>query len=60
MLKTKEDKKAAKRAKLLAGGDKFIGPEPEPKSIRTSLDIIKAYNRYNYSCDTKQFISWTL
>ena len=40
MLKTKDDKKAIKRAKLLAGGDKFIGPEPEPKSIKTRICLL--------------------
>ena len=60
MLKTKDDKKAIKRAKLLAGGDKFIGPEPEPKSIKTRMDINKAYNWYNYSCDIKQMIPWII
>jgi hypothetical protein len=58
MAKTKEDKKAAQRAKLLAGGDKFIGPEPTPQSIKTRLDINKAYNWYNYSCSNKQLIPW--
>jgi len=60
MLKTKDDKKAIKRAKLLAGGDKFTGPEPEPESIRTRLDLSKAYNWYNYSCVNKQLIPWII
>ena len=60
MIKTKEDKKAIKRAKLLAGGDKFTGPEPEPESIRTRLDLSKAYNWYNYSCVNKQLIPWII
>ena len=59
-IKIKEDRKAAKRAKLLAGGDKFIGPEPAPESIKTQLDIQKSYNWYAYSCDNKQMIPWII
>lgn len=59
-MSAKPDKKAVKRAKLLAGGDKFIGSEPMPESIKTRLDINKAYNWYNYSCDNKQIIPWII
>jgi hypothetical protein len=61
-LKSKEDKRADRRAdrraKLLAGIDKFMGSEPDPKSIKTPMDINRAYNWYHYSCDIKQFVSW--
>jgi hypothetical protein len=58
--KIKEDRKAARRAKLLSGIDKFMGPEPDPKSIKTQSDIGNAYNWYSYSCDLKQKIAWIL
>jgi hypothetical protein len=58
--KTKEDKKAERRAKLLAGIDKFMGPEPTPESIKTRADISRAYNWYNYSCSIKQLIPWII
>lgn len=57
-VKTKEVKKAERRAKFLAGIDKFMGPEPLPAEIKTRLDINKAYNWYNYSCNNKQLIPW--
>lgn len=57
-MKSKEAKKAAQRAKFLAGIDKFMGAEPTPDSIKTRLDISKAYNWYNYSCTSKQYIPW--
>lgn len=64
MIKSKEDKRADRRAdrraKLLAGIDKFMGSEPDPKSIKTQMDINKAYNWYHYSCDMKQFIPWII
>lgn len=58
--KSKEDKKAEQRAKLLAGIDKFMGPEPLPENIKTRSDISKAYNWYNYSCSIKQLIPWIM
>ena len=58
--KLKQDRKAARRAKLLSGIDKYMGPEPDPKSIVTDLDLGKAYNWYNYSCTTKQMHAWIL
>jgi hypothetical protein len=58
--KLKQDRKAARRAKLLSGIDKYMGPEPDPKSIVTDLDLSKAYNWYNYSCTTKQMHAWIL
>ena len=58
--KIKEDKKAARRAKLLSGIDKAMGPEPDPKFIKTASDIGHAYNWYAYSCDLKQKIAWIL
>jgi len=58
--KIKEDRKAARRAKLLAGIDKAMGPEPDPKFIKTASDIGHAYNWYAYSCDLKQKIAWIL
>jgi len=58
--KLKQDRKAARRAKLLSGIDKYMGPEPDPKSIITDLDLGKAYNWYNYSCTTKQLHAWIL
>jgi hypothetical protein len=54
----KEAKKAAQRAKLLAGIDKHVGPEPRPADIKTQLDIRLAYNWYNYSCTHKEFMTW--
>lgn len=60
MISTKIAKKAAKRAKVLLSGDKFIGSEPLPDSIKTRMDITLAYNWYNYSCDNKQLIPWII
>ena len=60
MSNAKDLKKAVKRAKLLANGDKFSGPEPEPHTIKTRLDLSKAYNWYNYACDLKQMVPWII
>jgi hypothetical protein len=60
MKKTNEAKKAAQRAKFLSGIDKFMGSEPLPDSIKTRLDMTLAYNWYNYSCTSKQFIPWII
>ncbi len=51
-------KRAAKRAKLIAGSDRYVGAEPTVESIKTNSDLVVALNWYNYSCTQKDYIPW--
>lgn len=51
-------KRAAKRAKLIAGSDRYVGAEPTVESIKTNADLVVALNWYNYSCTQKDYIPW--
>lgn len=54
----REAKKAAQREKFARGIDKFMGDEPRPENLNTSLDFQVARNWYNYTYSAKDAVPW--